>query len=186
MQIKLNIRRFLIAALFLGFMSGMTALQAQSNMPARDPLAILKNALQDAGAPTLTSAQESSIKDLLSAFRSAQQPPPQNTAVQTARAAYETAILNGNSSAAASQASAIAKAQLTDMVQRESEAAVLAINVINVLKTGSGQAPALITKLGESGFVRLVLNLAGGRGGFGPRPGGPGPAGMGPGGPPRF
>jgi hypothetical protein len=179
MKMKPHLIRLLLPVLALGLVSGCAAALAQSDTQSFDPLTGLKNALQDAGAPALTSAQETSINALLTAFRSAHQKLSPSTAVQTAQAAYEDAILSGNSGAAASQATILGSAQASDMVQRQSDAAVLAIGIINILKTESGQLPALITKFGSSGVVRLVLRLAGGPGGFGgPRPGGPPPDGM--------
>jgi hypothetical protein len=156
---------------------------AQTEMPPRDNLAGLKNALEIAGAPALSSTQESSLTALIAEFRSAHK-PPQNTALQTARTAYENAILSGDSATAASQAVVIGNTQSVEMVQRESDAAVFAINVVNILKTQSGQLDALISKMGSSGAVRLLMNLVGGPGGPGRGgpggPGGPGTGGRGP------
>lgn len=170
----------LASVLLLGIMGTFTLAPAQSDMQAPDPLAGLKNALQNAGATALTSEQESSINALITTFRSTHQ-PSQNTAVQNAQSAYETAILNGDSATAASQAAIIANAQSADMAQRQADAAVFAIGFINILKTESGQVDALIAKLGSSGFVRMVLSLVGGPGGGPGGPGGPGRGGPPPG-----
>jgi len=194
MQHPRDTSRLLILFLALALMTGVSAVLAQTDMPARDNLAGLKNALQGAGATALTSTQESSINTLITEFRSAHK-PSQNTALQTARAAYENAILSGDKATAASQATVIGSAQAAEMVQRETDAAVFAISVANILKTQSGQLDALVTKIGSSGTVRLVLNLVGGPGGpgrggpggpGGPGVGGRGPAGMRPGPPPQF
>jgi len=170
---------------------------AQTEMPARDDLAGLKNALAIAGASALTSTQESSITTLIAEFRSTHK-PSQNTALQTARTAYENAILGSDSATAASQAVVIGNIQSAEMVKRESDAAVFAINAVNILKTQSGQLDALITQMGSSGTVRLLLGLGGGPGGPGrggpggpggqgaPGAGGRGPAGLRPGPPPVF
>jgi hypothetical protein len=135
------------------------------------PMAQLKNALETAGAPALTSSQETAIQALLTDFRKAHR-APRKSATQTARAAYETAILNGDLSAAAAQAETIGVAEAADIVQRETDAAALAINLLSILKADAEQYNALIAKMGSSGVVRLALGIAGGpRGG----PGGPGP-----------
>jgi hypothetical protein len=190
---KRDIGRLLKPVLALALISGTVVVMAQTNAPARDDLAMLKVALQDAGAAPLTSAQEANINTLIADFRSAHRPSP-NAAIQSARSAYETAILGGDSATASAQAQAIGNGQAADMVQRESDVAEFAINVVNILKTQSGQLEALTAKLGASGTVRLLLNLAGGPGGGpgrgpgrgGLRFGGPAPQGMRSGPPPRF
>jgi len=174
MRTRLHVSRLLIPALALGLMSGAAVSMAQPDMPPMDTLAPLKAALDDAGASALSSTQESSINALITEFRNAHQKPAQNTDIQHARMAYENAILNGDSATAETQAGIIGAAQAADMVQRETDTAAFAINVLAALKTGSGQIDALTGQLGKSGFVQLILSLAGG----------PGRAG-GPGGPPR-
>jgi hypothetical protein len=142
-----------------------------------DHLARLKGALQDAGAPELSSAQETTLNALITSFRTAHQPVA-DTAVETARNAYRDAILNGSSAAAVTQAQIIANAEATRTLQVQTDAAVFGINVLNVLKTNGSQVSALTGKFGTSGLVRLVLSLAGGPGGPGMRGGGPGPEGF--------
>lgn len=151
---------------------------AQPARPPMNPLASLKSALESSGAAALTSAQESSIQTLLTEFRNNHLREEPNASLQGARTAYEEAILGGDSGAAAAQAVVIAIAQSEQMVQRESDLADFAINMVAILKTGDGQLAALTTQLGTSGAVRLLTSLAGGPGrGFGPRPDGPdGPA----------
>jgi hypothetical protein len=194
MQHTRDSRYLFIPVLALALMTGVSAAMAQTGLPARDDLAGLKNALEIAGAPALTSTQDSSLKTLIADFRNASKPSP-NTALQTARAAYENAILSGDNATAASQALVIGSAQSAEMVKRESDAAIFAIHVVNILKTEGGQLEALIAKMGSSGTARLLLSLAGGPGGpgrggpggpGGPGAGGRGPAGMRPGPPPVF
>jgi hypothetical protein len=189
--------RLMIPVLALVLLTGTIAAFAQTEMPAGDNLTGLKNALESAGAPALTSAQESSIKSLITEFRNAHQ-PSQNAVLQNARTTYENAILSGDSTTAIAQASAIGNAQSAEMVQRETAAAAFAINVVYILRTQGGQLDALIAKMGSGGAARLLLNLVGGPGGpgrggpgraggpGGPAGGGRGPAGMRPGPPPQF
>jgi hypothetical protein len=87
MKTKPRIRRFLIPAPALGLMGGFTLCHAQPGAPPRDGLALLKDALQAAGASALTSMQERGIRDLIAGFRESHRSPPQNNAVQDVRTA---------------------------------------------------------------------------------------------------
>jgi len=177
MKTSLRISRFLIPVLALGLMSGLPLCFAQPEMPPMDGLSFLKDALLAAGASALTSEQESSIKARITEFTESRQKPAQNTAVRDARAAYESAILNEDIAAATTQAQVIGNAQANEVVQREIDVAAFAIDVIGILKTGSGQVEALVSKTGANQFVRLILSTAGSPRGFGPPRGGPGPRG---------
>jgi hypothetical protein len=144
---------------------------AQPDMaPRMDPLARFKGVLNRAGV-LLTADQEANIVTLVEDFRASHQPLGPNDALQTARAAYETAILNGDSAAASAQAVVIGNARAAEMINRETDVAAFGISVVNILRADSSQFNKLIAAVGESGVVRLVLGLAGGPG----RPGRPGP-----------
>jgi hypothetical protein len=166
-------------ALTIGALSAMAQSPKPPPMQPPDALAQLKEALQASGASALSSTQEAAIQALIKEFREAHKNAP-DASLQSARAAYESAILSGDSAAILKQAQIIADAQTAGLVQREIDTAAFAINMLNILKADSTQFNVLIAKLGENGLVRLVLNLAGGQGG-GLR-GGPGGFG-GPGGP---
>jgi hypothetical protein len=181
MNKKLQSICMLIPILALGLMIGVHQGMSQGQPPVRPPTAQINRALQAAGSSPLSSTQEQSILALVKAFRDAHQPQP-DASIQSARAAYESAILNGNSAGAASQAQAIASAQAAEILQRERDSADFAIGVLSILKSDSAQYNGLKTALGETGVVRLALELAG-RPGGGPRGRGPGGRG-GPGGPP--
>jgi hypothetical protein len=169
--------RLLIFALALtvGVFSAMAQSPKQPPMQPPDALAQFKEALQASGASALSSSQEAAIQTLIKEFRENHRNPP-DASLQSARAAYESAILSGDRAAIATQAQIIANAQAAGLLQREMDTAAFAVNVLTILKADSTQFNVLIAKLGESGIVRLVLNLAGGPGG-GPRggPGGPMP-----------
>ncbi len=150
--------------LVVGVISGVS--QTEPPMPPgpppqRDVLAQLKSALQNAGAPTLTSEQESAILALIRQFREAHQPP-----------------------AAPPQPDA----QADENAQREADLTAFTGNALNILKSDGTQVNALVAGLGESGLEKLIRSLAVGPGRFGRRgrfgrqggPGGPG----GPDGPP--
>jgi hypothetical protein len=89
-----------------------TTLAQRPGGPPQPPdiLAGLKHALEEAGAPALSSAQETQLEDLIKAFRQAQNQSGPSDAVQAAHRAYDAAILAGNLSAAQSQATIIANA----------------------------------------------------------------------------
>lgn len=173
-------RRLMIA----GIVSGVLAISgtglAQTGQPTYPMLEHLNRVLQDAGAPALTADQESSIITLIENFRSAHRPPADRTVIESARRAYENAILNGDSGAAAAQAAIIAKAEAAHMEQMQTDVAAFAIQVIGTLKSG-GQLDAVIAQIGRSGLVRLAVGLAAGPGGprvargpeFNPANGGP-------------
>ena len=153
-----------------------------------DVLAGLKHALEEAGAPALSSAQETQLEDLIKAFRQAQSQSGPSDAVQAAHHAYDAAILAGNLSAAQAQATIIANALASATGARLQAQAKFEIDALNVLKTNPNQINALLQRVGSAGLGGILKGLAGGGpGGPGGRggPGGPGgPGGRGgPGGP---
>jgi hypothetical protein len=172
MKTLMNISLILMPVLVVGLIVGATTALAQMQMPEMNPVAPLNHALRAAGASELSSQQESEIAALILEFRDAHQKSVQNADIADARQAYEEAILDGDSAVAGSQAEFIAKAQLHEIVQHQTDAAAFAVKVIGILSADSGQADVLITQMGTRGFVRLVLGLV-------DRPGGPGPRGMG-------
>jgi len=139
--------------------------------PPMDPLARFKGALNRAGV-SLTADQEANIVTLVEDFRASHRPLAPNDALQTARSAYETAILNGDSAAASAQAVVIGNARAAEMINRETDVASFGINILSILRADAAQFDKLVSTIGQSGVVRLVLSLAGGPGG----PGRPGPA----------
>lgn len=150
--------------------------QAQTRR-THDPLARLKNALQEASATALTSAQETSLTALISNYQTAHETrPTPSTAEQNARNEFDNAILNQDSAGAAAQAAIIATEQGVNSIQRQKDLANFGIDVVKVLRSGGDQVSPLVTRFGSSGTVRLILSLAGGPG-FGP--GGPRPRGPG-------
>jgi hypothetical protein len=178
----------LALGLVIGVVQGMS--QGKAQPPMHPPTAQLNRALQEAGASPLSSMQEQDILAFVKAFRDAHKTQP-DASIRSARAAYERAILSGDSAMAVSQAQVIASAQAAETLQREKDSAVFAIGVLSILRADSIQFSALKTALGETGVVRLVLELAGRPGGGpGRDPGagqgagrGGGPRGRGPGGP---
>ena len=171
---KSNSKASLLAALVV-LLLAMTAAGQDQNRRTRDPLGHLKNALQEASATALTSAQETSLTALITNFRTAHETrPTPSTAEQNARTAFDTAILNQDSAGAAAQAAIIATELGVNSIQRQKDLANFGIEVVKILRTSGDQVNPLITRFGSSGAARLILSLAGGPG-FGP--GRPGPGG---------
>jgi hypothetical protein len=148
---------------------GMTTALAQ---PAqRDPLSGLKRAITQASAPALTAQQEADLTALITAYKDAQPDEP-DADLQTAREAYDAAVLAGNVTAATAQAAIISSRQAALSNARLVAQATFEIAVLANLKAG-GQFTALQTKLGDDRLLALAGSLAGG-GGFGGPGGGPG------------
>ena len=134
----------------------------------------LNNALTNAGAPAMSSAQQAAITDLITSFRQSQAPPSRSAAASAARTAYENAILAGNAETAVAQVPILAGEMATNNGNRLKAVAGFAVGVIRVLDTS--QLSLLVKQIGSSGVVRLVESLAGGPGMGGGR--GPGMMGM--------
>ena len=136
--------------LLVGGISGMAQTTAPKGPPPKmNFLAPLKSALQSAGAPALTTDQETAIQALIKQFREAHRPPatpPQDDA---------------------SMADVIA--------EREADLPAFVSSVLTILTSNSTQASALVAKLGEDGLDKLLRRLAGGPGGRGGRGGPDGP-----------
>jgi hypothetical protein len=127
--------------------------------PQRDALGFLKRAITQANAPTLSAQQETELTALITSFRAAQPDGP-DTALETARDAYEAALLAGNAAAAQTAATAIAtrQAQLNDA--RLKAEAQFVIAVFTNLKNG-GQFAPLQAKFGDERLLDIVQSLTG-------------------------
>ncbi|MBI4454840.1 MAG: hypothetical protein HY644_02965 [Acidobacteria bacterium] len=153
----------------LCFLLAFGAILAQQ--PARGPLAGLKRALAEAGAPALTSDQEQQLTALITARRDALRAQAPSAALQTAQRAYQNAILNGDNSAAQAQADTIANETANLTRTRLKDTAKFKIDVLNVLKSNDNQVGLLLNRIGSAGLSRLLESLAG-PGGLGPGMGG--------------
>jgi len=140
--------------------------------PEPDPLMPLKHALEDAGAPALTSQQEDQLKTLVKNLRDARRSQAPDDALRTAHRAYDQAILAGNAAAAQAQATTIANQIAAHTSAHLQAEATFKINVLNILKTNDNQVGLLQQRFGTAGLSHLLGALAGGEGG--PGPGGPG------------
>src|SRR5262245_36016959 len=158
-----------ITALLSVMMAAATFTLAQRGQP-HNPLEILKHALSEAGAPALTSDQETQLTTLITDFRNALPSEP-DAALKAAHTAYDAAILAGDL-AAAQQQVAIIPSRTPELNSARLQAlATLQIEVLAVLKSG-GQFEALKKKFGDDRVVGLLGPLGGppfgGRPGFGP------------------
>jgi len=150
--------------------------QTTTNMPARDPLMPLKRALETAGAPALTAAQETQLNTLISGFRTANVPQQPTAAVQAARAAYESAIIGGDLSGAGTQIKVLVNERVARQTDTMTALAKFSITALGVLAANPDQTKLLLKQVGNRGVVRVLEALAGGPGIGGGRMGGPGMA----------
>jgi hypothetical protein len=160
------------AALCLGVGALMAHPQHQQGPqgpPQHNPLAVLKHALTEAGAPALSTQQEQQLTQLIEAFRDTRPDGPSET-LAAAHRAYDNAIIAGNLSAANAQAAIIAQQISADINTRLQAEAKFKIDALNVLKSNASQMAALTQRFGTGGLSHLLNALAGGPG----RPGGPG------------
>ena len=167
---KFQMKSTSLLALLLGVLV-LGSSQASAQSVSRDPLTGLKRAISQASAPALTTQQETDLTALITAYKSAQ-PDTEDTTLQTARDAFDAAIIAGNLTTAQTQADAIAARQAVLSAARLKLQAKFEIDVLTNLKNG-GQLTPLITKFDEDRVLNLVRSLAGGGGGIG-GPGGPG------------
>jgi Spy/CpxP family protein refolding chaperone len=170
----LTITALLLCAIVIGAGVAMAHRDHRGQQDQRpEPSGFLKRAISEAGAPALTSDQETQLSTLFANFRQARPEGPDEE-LKAAHTAYNNAILAGDLEAAQAQATIIANRTAELSKTRMQAAAKLQIDVLAVLKSG-GQLDKLKEKFGD----RLVEML-------GPMGGGP-PFGVGrPGGEPGF
>ncbi len=139
-------------------------MQAQAGSASqRDPLAFLTRAIQNAGAPALTTAQQQQLQSLIQSYQAARQAVGSDPGVQSAQQSLDDAILSGNaanvSKAADTLAGALAPLQLKNLeVQANFEVQALAVL--------QPQVAALVQKDGNAGLLRILRSLSGGGPGF--------------------
>ena len=165
---KREVSRLAAWVLFIGLTAGVGVRAQNPGQTARDPLAGLKRALASAGAPALTSAQESELNALITARRAALEGQTPSTVLQTAQLAYNDAILASNLAAAQAQADLIANEQAGIARTALKDSAKFQIDVLNVLKSNGAQYSLLLGRLGTQGVSRLLASLSPGGGPRGP------------------
>ena len=145
--------------------------------PQRDGLSFLKRAINEANAPTLTTAQETALNNLITAYKDAQ-PDDEDTVLEAARDAYNAAVLAGRLEVAQAQATIIANRMAVLNKAHLDGQAKFAIDVLTILNNG-GKLEPLKNKFGERvlGIVYSLTGHGGGHGGDGGRGPGGGPGG---------
>lgn len=165
-----------VLALLLLTLAPGGALTFAQTVPQRDVLGAIKRAITAANAPALTAQQETDLTALIAAFKEAQATEP-DEALETAREAFDAAILAADQTAANTQAAAIASRTAESKNASLQLEAKFAIDVISNLKTG-GQYDALVQALSTDRLLGLITGLTGpgfggggavGGGGRGPR-----------------
>ncbi len=116
----------------------------------------LENALQAASAAALSSDQETQINALITSFRSSHTPPTPDPAVQSARTAFDSAILGGSYDAAS--ANTILQARASNEATRMQELGNFAVSVVKVLS--KDQINSLVTKFGAPRVVALIESMS--------------------------
>jgi len=166
-SIKKQKRYLVLISVVLGFcLSAVLPLSAQSRLrnriaqatqTARDPLASLRQALKNAEAAALSSAQEQQLNDLANVFKSERKAQNPDSDLQSARKDYEAAILTGNEANATAAAAQLARALSARSSERlEARAAFLA-KAYAVLQ--SDQVSAIERNIGRNGLLRVLRSL---------------------------
>jgi hypothetical protein len=155
----------MMSVLLLCLAAGSFLLVSAQQLPEqRDPLVPLKRALNEAGAPPLTSQQEDQLKHLVLAFQMARRPEGPNTTVPAARRAYDEAIVAGDTAAAQAQAAIIADQRSANVKTNLQAEANFKIQVLKILS--EDQVTALLHRAGTAGVSRILSALTGGEGPF--------------------
>lgn len=177
MYLKFSAIALSIALIGLAVVFSSASSAQQRPTRSFDPLTRLKKTIEEASTTALSADQETQLKALIEARHSNQagHRSGPGSEFETARAAFDAAILAGDQARANAQAAIIANLGTAATKARLEADAKFKLDVLAVLKTG-GQVDALTQKLGSEGLLRLLGSLAGGPGGpGGPRgPGGPG------------
>jgi hypothetical protein len=126
----------------------------------------LARALQQAGAPALTSDQTDQLKSLITTFRANQPKPGQDAAASKARSDLDNAILTGNTNGISGAATAVAAESSKNQYAQTVAEAYFAMSALAVLS--ADQVAALKTKVGASGLVSALRSLVGPLGLFQP------------------
>lgn len=144
---KLRRKTRTVIALLLCATTGGMAVAMAAPAKERNPLAGLSRAINRAGAAALTSDQQAQLNTLIANYQAAL-PDEEDEALDTAREAYNDAILAGNLTAATAQATIIANRTALTGDRLQARAQFL-IGVLAVLRSG-GQLDALLKGSGKS------------------------------------
>jgi hypothetical protein len=134
----------------------------------RDPFFSLENALAVAGAPALTTAEQTQLTTLITTYRNSL-PTTTDATLAAARTAFNTAVLNGDLATAKTQAGIIATREEALNLAQLQALATFEMGVVSLLTSG-GQLAPLRTKFGDTFTLDIISSFAG----DGPLPGGKG------------
>ncbi len=131
-----------------------------------NPLAKFKRALSAAGGPDLTDQQGEQLISVIMDFREVRQPERPNTILQSARRAYEDAILAGDLETAQEQADVMADQIASATNAHLQNQAELRISILAVLS--GDQVDSLLQLIGTRGLSNLLRSMTRGGGPFRP------------------
>jgi hypothetical protein len=139
--------------------------------PKPDPVAMLNNTLESAGAAQLGPDQQTRLASVVNDYSTAHQPPQKgagNPDIQAAKKDLEAAILSKNAAAADAAADKLSTQFTGRATSTIRDLARFEIQVLDILTPD--QVNALRTQYGNEGLLRTLGSLAGGwwfHGGFG-------------------
>lgn len=166
---------FLLAALTAS-VSAQPPWRPEPGAGAPNPVAFLKQALEQAGATALSADQEKQIQTLVDSIRQTQDAKQPNADLQGALSTYRDAVLSGNLNAAKSAAGTLADKEAAASQARLEEQAGWIIQILAILTPD--QLNKLVAKFDTNGTFGILQRLTGpgmfGRG-FHGGPGGEGP-----------
>src|SRR5215208_1189764 len=143
-----------IIAMLLCATIGSASMAMAAPVKERDPLSGLSRAISRAGATALTADQQAQLNTLITNYQAAL-PVEDDDTLEAAREAYDAAILSGDLTAAAAQATIIANRTAALTSARLQARAHFQIGVLAVLRSG-GQLTALIAAFGEERVLDLI------------------------------
>jgi len=121
---------------------------------------MLKQALADAGADALTSAQEGQIKQLVESYKEANAPKAPGEAGLSAMSAYQESILSGDLEGAKAAAATMSAEMAANSRTRLEQQAELMIQILGVLS--EAQVQKLAENAQTTGLFALLQRFAGG------------------------
>ena len=157
----------LLSLLLLASIVALALAQESGQRPAPDHLPSLRQALTEAGAPALSSDQETQLKALATTFHTAQNQPNNRTAMMAARTALDNAILAGDMASIQTHSAVIANLMSAQMQTRLQAEANFKVQTLALLNAG-GQLTPLTQKFTAPGVLRLLGSLTFGGGRMGP------------------
>ena len=127
--------------------------------PPEDAVAMFQQALSEAGAASLSSAQEEQLRQLIASARENQPQFGGAEQVQAARETYQKAVLSGDFPAVKAAAMILAELQLEVIQARMEDQAAVMIQALAILTPD--QVSKLTAQFETGGLFMLLQRLAG-------------------------